>query len=129
MNLLSSIFNLLDLFRRELELPQLGISLDPLFILGRSNSHDTRLHSPSKEDSSGIDIMGLGDLVKDRLEGSTRVSNNRCKGSISLGDDIVLFVNVENGSKVSKEVWVEFELYMCQLEAGRTRVLGYNDVR
>jgi hypothetical protein len=128
-NLLSSILNLLDLLRRELEFPQLGVSLDPLFILGRSNSHDTRLHGPSKEDGSGIDIMGLGDLVKDWLEGSTRVSNNGGKGSVSLGDDIVLFVDIENGSEVSKEVWVEFELYMDQLGTGRTLLIEDNDVR
>jgi hypothetical protein len=38
-------------------------------------------------------------------------------------------VDIENGSEVSKEVWVEFELYMDQLGAGRTLLIEDNDVR
>lgn len=56
--------------------------------------------------------MRLGDLLKDRLERTSLVSENGCKGTVSLSDDTVLGVSVKNGLNLGKDVWVELEFWL-----------------
>jgi hypothetical protein len=45
-NLLTSLFNLLDLLGGKFKLPKFRVTFNPLFILGGSNGNNTRLDSP-----------------------------------------------------------------------------------
>jgi hypothetical protein len=51
----------------------------------------------------------FGDLFKDRLQRSTRVSNDGSEWSISLGNDSMFSMNIEDWLQVGEEVRVELK--------------------
>jgi hypothetical protein len=47
-DLFTGLLNILDLLGRKLKVPKVLVTFNPLFILGRSDGYNTRLHSPSQ---------------------------------------------------------------------------------
>lgn len=115
---LPDFVNLLDLFGFQLpgSLVQFGKALDSFWVSTRSHNDDLLCFRPETKDCIRIDRVAVpfgnvrGDLVQNRLQGPTRVTQEGSESPVACGNNAMLFVDLEDGLEVNESIWMNFEL-------------------